>query len=126
MAQYLNTNVASLFAGAALNTSQLALSKAQQQLSSGLRINTSADDPTGLGIAVQIQANVNSTNQGVMNANNAISTAQTNDGYLAQIQINLQRMNTIAVELGGTASGVETTALLAENSRLAGEVTLNG
>jgi flagellin len=123
MAQVINTNVAALFAGAALNTSQLALSKAQQQLSSGLRINTAADDPTGLGIAMTIQTNVNSTNQGIQNANNAISTAQTNDGYLSQVQANLQRLNTIAVELGGTAAGTETTQLLAENARLEGLVS---
>ncbi len=123
MAQVINTNVAALFAGAALNTSQLALSKAQQQLSSGLRINSAADDPTGLGIAMGIQSNVNATNQGIQNANNAISSAQTNDGYLAQVQANLQRLNTIAVELGGTAAGVETNALLAENARLEGLVS---
>jgi flagellin len=126
MSQTINTNVSALFAGAALNTSQLALSKAQQQLSSGLRINTAADDPTGLGIAMGIQSNVNSTNQGIQNANNSISNAQINDGYLAQVQTNLQRLNTIAVELGGTASGTETLALQAENSRLMAEVTVNG
>ena len=118
MAQYINTNVSSLFAGAALNTSQLALAKAQQQLSSGLRINSAADDPTGLGIAMGIQSLVNGTNQAVMNANNGISTAQTNDGYLAQINTNLQRMYTISVQNGGVATTVEAGALVAENARL--------
>ena len=126
MALVINTNISALFAEAALNTSQLALSKAQQQLSSGLRINSAADDPTGLAIAVGVQSNINSTNQGILNANNAISSAQTADGYLAQIQNNLQRLNTIAVEMGGTASGAETTQLLAENARLAALVNPSG
>ncbi len=51
MAQVINTNVAALFAGAALNKSALALQTAQQRLSSGLRINSAKDDPTGLVIA---------------------------------------------------------------------------
>jgi flagellin len=48
MAQVINTNVSALFAGAALNTSNLALQTAMQRLSSGLRINSAKDDPTGL------------------------------------------------------------------------------
>ncbi len=120
MAQVINTNVAALFAGAALNTSSLALRTAQEQLSSGLRINSVADDPTGLGIAVGYQSKINGTNVAINNANNAISNAQTADGYAAQITANLQRLYQIAVQLGGTATGAETTALLAENARIAG------
>jgi flagellin len=125
MAQYINTNVAALFAAAALNTSQLALATAQQQLSSGLRINSAKDDPTGLAIAMGIQSQVNGTNQAVLNANNGISTAQTNDGYLAQIGTNLQRLYTIAVETGG-ASTTEATQLIAENARLNALVVAQG
>ncbi len=51
MAQVINTNVASLFAQQALNKSAKALAIAQQRLSSGVRINSGADDPTGLVIA---------------------------------------------------------------------------
>ena len=51
MAQVINTNVGALFAGAALNKSAAGLQTAQQRLSSGLRINSSKDDATGLGIA---------------------------------------------------------------------------
>jgi flagellin len=123
MAQVINTNVAALFAGAALNKSALALQTAQQRLSSGLRINSAKDDPTGLVIATNYDKEIRGTNIAIMGANNAISTAQTNDGYAGQIIANLQRMYEIAVQLGGTASGAETTALLAENSRIAGLTT---
>ena len=126
MAQVINTNVAALFAGAALNNSANALRTAQEQLSSGLRINSVADDPTGLGTAMGYLKQINGSNIAINDANNGISTAQTNDGYLAQIQANLQRLYQIAVQLGGTASGAETTALLAENTRINALVTATG
>jgi flagellin len=120
MAQVINTNVAALFAGAALNKSAIALQTAQQRLSSGLRINSAADDPTGLVIATNYDSQVRGTNIAVRGAQNAISTAQTNDGYAGQIIANLQRLYEIAVQLGGSTSGAEATALVAENSRIAG------
>jgi flagellin len=123
MAQVINTNVGALFAGAALNKSAMGLQTAQQRLSSGLRINTSKDDATGLSIATGYDKQIRGTNIAIRNANDAISKAQTNDGYGAQITENLQRLYEIAVQLGGTASGAESTALLAENSRIAGLTT---
>jgi flagellin len=120
MAQVINTNVAALFAGAALNSSAKALQTAQQQLSSGLRINSIADDPTGLGLAVNYQTNILATNAAITQSSNGISQAQTNDGYGAQIVANLQRLYQIAVQNGGSASTTEATALVAENSRIAG------
>jgi flagellin len=120
MAQVINTNVAALFAGAALNKSAIGLQTAQERLSSGLRINSAKDDATGLGIATTYDAKIRGTNVAVRNAQDAISKAQTNDGYAAQIHENLKRLYEIAVQLGGTASGAEATALLAENTRIAG------
>lgn len=123
MAQVINTNVSALFAGAALNKSNLALQTAMQRLSSGLRINTAKDDPTGLVTATTYDSQVRGTNVAIRGANDAISVAQTNDGYAGQVIENLQRLYEIAVQAGGTASGVETTALLAENLRIAGKTT---
>lgn len=120
MSQVINTNVGALFAGAALNKSAIALQVAQQRLSSGLRINTAKDDATGLVTATKYDYQIRGTNIAIRGAADGISTAQTNDGYGAQIHENLQRLYEIAVQLGGTASGAETTALLAENSRIAG------
>ena len=123
MAQVINTNVAALFAGAALNHSANALQTAQQRLSSGLRINSAKDDPTGLGIATGYDSQIRGTNIAIRGASDAISVAQTNDGYAAQITSNLQRLYEIAVQLGGTATGAEASALVAENSRIAGLTT---
>ena len=123
MAQVINTNVGALFAGAALNKSADGLQTAQQRLSSGLRINSSKDDATGLSIATGYDKQIRGTNIAIRNANDAVSKAQTNDGYGAQITENLQRLYEIAVQLGGTASGAEATALIAENARIAGLTT---
>ena len=123
MAQVINTNVGALFAGAALNKSANGLQVAQERLSSGLRINSAKDDATGLGIATNYDKQIRGTNVAVRNASDAISKAQTNDGYAAQIHENLKRLYEIAVQLGGTATGAETTALLAENNRIRGLTT---
>ncbi len=118
MAQVINTNVSSLFAGAALNKSNNALQTAMQRLSSGLRINSAMDDPTGLVLATGFNSQVRGANMAMRNASDGISIAQTNDGYMGQITENLQRLREIAVQLGGTATGAETTALLLENTRI--------
>jgi flagellin len=118
MAAYLNTNVASLFTQKSLTKSANDLQVSLQRLSSGLRVNSAKDDPTGLGLGTKLDTTLRGTNMAIRNANDGISTAQTNDGYMAQITENLQRLSEIAVQLGGTASGVETTALVAENTRI--------
>jgi len=125
MAQVINTNIGALFAGAALNKSALALQTAQQRLSSGLRINSSKDDPTGLGIAVGYDSQVRGTNIAVRNANDAISKAQTLDGYGAQITENLQRLHEIFIQTGDVAT-TESTALIGENARIAALTAVPG
>jgi len=126
MAQVINTNVAALFAGSALNKSANALQTAQTRLSSGLRINSAKDDATGLSIATGYDSQIRGTNMAIRNSNDAISKAQTNDGYAAQMLENAQRLREIAVQLGGTAAGTEATALVAENGRLAGKTAAVG
>ncbi|MEW5904747.1 MAG: flagellin [Pseudomonadota bacterium] len=123
MAQVINTNVASLFGGAALNKSNVALQTAMQRLSSGVRINSAKDDATGMVTASGYESTMRGANVAVRNANDGISEAQINDGYHAQVYENLQRLREIAVQLGGTASGSEATALYAENTRLLGLAT---
>jgi flagellin len=122
MAQVINTNVGALFAGAALNKSAIALQTAQERLSSGLRINSSKDDATGLGIAVLYDAKIRGANMNIRNANDGISKAQINDGYLAQVTENTQRLREIYVQTGAVTNQ-EATALIAENTRISGLVT---
>jgi len=118
MAQVINTNVTALFAAAALNRSAQALQTAQQRLSSGLRINSVKDDATGLVTATTYDASIRGTNVAIRNANDAISSGQTNDGYAAQIVENLQRLHEIFVQTAD-AGNVESAALITENGRIA-------
>jgi flagellin len=118
MAQVINTNVSSLFSAQALNKSNNSLQTAMQRLSSGLRINSAKDDPTGLVLATGFDSQIRGANQAARNAADGISIAQTNDGYAGQVVENLQRLREIAVQAGGTATGVETDALVAENVRI--------
>jgi flagellin len=121
MAAYINTNVSSLFAQKALTTSQSQLQVSMQRLSSGLRINSAKDDATGLVNGTLADSQLRGTNQAIRNANDGISTAQTNDGYMSQVTENLQRMRELAVQGGGSitaGSSAEAMALVAENTRI--------
>ncbi|MDO8892016.1 MAG: flagellin [Sulfurimicrobium sp.] len=115
MAQVINTNVAALFAGAALNKSALALQTAQQRLSSGVRINSAKDDASGLATATGYDTQIRTANVNIRNYNDVISTAQTKDGMMGQITENLQRISEILSGAGNSAGTAETAALLAEN-----------
>jgi flagellin len=120
--QVINTNVSALFAGAALNKSNLALQTAMERLSSGLRINSSKDDPTGMSTATTYDSSIRGTNIAIRNANDAVSQAQTLDGYGAQMIENLQRLHEIFVQTGDVTT-TESAALVTENARIA---TLSG
>jgi flagellin len=126
MAAVLGTNVASMFNVNALNKSKMALDTSLARLSSGSRINSAKDDATGLVSAIGFDSQLRGSIQAQRNANEGITKAQTNDSYVAQITENLQRLREIAVQLGGTATGTETTALLAENTRIQGLVVATG
>ena len=118
MAQVINTNVASLFGQQALNKSNMGLQRAMERLSSGLRINSAKDDPTGMVTAAGYESQFRGANQAIRNANDGISTAQILDGYHQQVLENLQRLREIAVQNNGTAAGVEAASLTAENTRI--------
>ncbi|MBU1689545.1 MAG: flagellin [Gammaproteobacteria bacterium] len=117
MAQVINTNVAALFAGAALNKSAIALQTAQQRLSSGVRINSAKDDATGLVNATNTDALIRAANVSIRTENDTISDLQTQDGYLAIVTDNLLRI----AEVG--ASSTEGTALTTENTNILKLVT---
>ena len=73
-------------------------SKAVQQLSSGLRINSAADDAAGLAISQKLQTQVRGFDQGSRNAQDAISMVQTGESALGTTQSMLQRMRQLAVQ----------------------------
>ena len=98
MAQTINTNVASLNAQRNLNASQGSLATSLQRLSSGLRINSAKDDAAGLAISERFNTQIRGLNQAVRNANDGISLAQTAEGALSEVGINLQRIRELAAQ----------------------------
>src|SRR6202167_6506215 len=73
-------NISSLQAENALNSTQASLNSTLQQLSTGQRINSGADDPAGLAIANGLSANIAALNQSIQNANNGVGNLQVADG----------------------------------------------
>jgi len=98
MSLVVNTNIASIDTQRYLSQSQDEIDTATQRLSSGLRINSAKDDAAGLAISQLMTAQVNGMNTAVQNANNGVSLAQTAEGALQEVQNNLQRIRTLAVE----------------------------
>ena len=134
MSLTLDTNINSLNAQRNLTGSQASLSQALQRLSSGLRINSAADDAAGLAISNQFTTQINGTNQAVANANDAISETQTAGGALSTLTDNLQSIRTLAVEsANGSNSASDRAALdqqvqqqIAEITRIASQTSFNG
>ena len=77
MPQVINTNMASLSAQRALNTSQTGVQTSLERLSSGLRINGAKDDAAGLAISERFTSQIRGLNQAARNANDASSLAKT-------------------------------------------------
>jgi flagellin len=98
-----------------------------QQLSSGSRINSGADDAAGLAIANGLQANVTALTQSVSNANNGIGSLQVADGALSQVTTLLNRAVTLGTEAStGTVSSSQRGALDAEYQQILSEITSIG
>ncbi len=123
MALVVNTNLSALQTQYYLNLTGGQLNNALQQLSSGLRINSAADDAAGYAIASGLTSQVNGVTVASQNASNAISLSQTAEGALQQITVNLQRIRELAVEAANaTNSSANRSALNAEAQQLISEV----
>jgi flagellin len=94
----IRTNVSSLNAQRALFNAGNDLSQSMQRLSSGYRINSSADDAAGLAISTKLQSQIGGLNQAAMNAQDGISMIQTAEGALDEITSSLQRMRDLGVQ----------------------------
>ena len=101
------TNVAATYAQNNLNQTQGSLQTVLQQLSSGSRINSGADDAAGLSVADGLHANEAALTQSAQNAQNGVGLLQTADGALSQVTNLLDRAVTLATE---AANGGLTTA----------------
>jgi flagellin len=123
MALSVLNNIPSLVAENSLNQTQLSLNSTLNELSSGSRINSGADDAAGLAIANGLEANVTALTQSVSNANSGVGSLQVADGALGQVTTLLNRAVTLATEAStGTVSSGQRGALDAEYQQILAEV----
>lgn len=117
----INSNITALISQNNLKSSQASLSQAQERLSSGLRINSAADDAAGQAIANRMSSTVTGLNQASRNANDGISLSQTAEGALDQVNDNLQRIRELTVQAqNGTNTAQDIDSIQEEvNERLA-------
>ena len=119
----INTNVNALFAQSSLSSNQVAQSTAMQQLSTGLRINSSKDDAAGLAIATRMNSNVKGLAVAIRNANDGISMAQTAESSLGSVVNMLQRMRELAVQaVNGTLTSQNRANMQIEVGQLVSEI----
>ena len=134
MSFVINTNVSSLNAQNNLTTSKSALAQATQRLSSGLKINSAADNAAGFAISQRYTTQVGGLAQASANASDAINLAQTTGSALDQVTANLQAIRDLAVQsANGTYSSADRATIdqevqqrLAEVTRIASQTTFNG
>ncbi|MCU1489312.1 MAG: flagellin domain protein [Acidimicrobiaceae bacterium] len=110
----INDNLAALGAQNNLNATDSALATSVSQLSSGLQIQTAADDPAGYSIAQELQYEINGYQASVSNAQNAVSVLQTTQGALNQQAGILQQMNTVATQAANSQVQGNATASAAD------------
>ena len=98
MALSVRTNVAALGATSQLNRTQNSLTKSLERISSGLRINSAADDAAGLSVATSMESDNTSIKQAMRNTNDGISMIQTAEGGANEVYNILTRMRELAVQ----------------------------
>ncbi len=119
----INTNINSLVSQNALTRNNRSLSTTMEQLSTGKRINSAADDAAGLAISSRMTAQIRGLDQAVRNANDGISLLQTGEGAMIEITNMLQRMREVAVQAGNdTYTAADRESLNIEYGQLTEEI----
>jgi flagellin len=134
MSLVLNTNISSLQAQNNLTTSSSQLSTATEDLSSGLKINSAADNAAGYAIVQNFQTQIGGLNQASENATDAINLSQTAGSALSQITSNLQSIRDLAVQAAnGTYQASDRSAInttvqqyLSQINTIANQTSFNG
>ena len=130
----INTNIKSLVSQNALNKNNESLASAMQQLSTGKRINSAADDAAGLAISSRMTSQIRGLDQAVRNANDGISLLQTAEGALIEVTNMMQRMRELSVQAANdtntasdrTSLNLEYGQLMQEINRIAQNTQWNG
>ena len=124
MSLVVNHNLMAMNAARNLNSSYNKLSTSTRRLSSGLRVDTAADDAAGLAIRELMRAEISGMQQGVRNANDGISLIQTADGALQVVDEKLIRMKELAEQAAtGTYDSTQRLLIESEYQQMASEIT---
>ena len=124
MSLVVNHNMMAMNASRHLNANYRKLSDSTRKLSSGLRVETAADDAAGLAIRELMRAEISTLNQGVRNANDCISLIQTADGALQVVDEKLIRMKELAEQAAtGTYDSTQRLIIESEYQQMASEIT---
>ena len=124
MSLVINHNMMAMGASRNLRASYGNLSDSVRKLSSGLRVETAADDAAGLAIRELMRADIHSYQQGVRNAQDAISLIQTADGAMQTIDDKLVRMKELAEQAAtGTYNSDQRLLIDSEYQAMASEIT---
>jgi len=127
MSLMINTNIQAMDAHRNLVNTENAMSQSMQRLSSGLRINSAADDAAGLAISENLTGQVNGLDQSQRNAQDGVSLVQTADGTLKEVQQMLQSIRELAVQVhNGTLNPTDVAAIQSEVSQLQSEISRVG
>ncbi|MGF7534917.1 flagellin [Bacillus mexicanus] len=120
---YINTNTSSTIAQNAMRINDKSLSKSMERLSSGLRINSAADDAAGLAISERMTSQSRGMTQATRNAQDGVSLIQTAEGAMGTISDILQRMRELAVQAdNGTYSTNDKSSIKDEMDQLVSEI----
>jgi len=123
MSLIINHNMMALNTARYLGTTYNRLANSVQRLSTGLRVNSAADDAAGLAIREFMRAEIASMNQGIRNAQDGISMIQTAEGALAVIDEKLIRMKELAEQAAtGTYTDEQRLIIHSEFAAMAAEI----
>ncbi|WP_291327516.1 flagellin [Desulfovibrio sp. UCD-KL4C] len=124
MSLVINNNTMATSAAQHLNDAYGALGSSTEKMSSGLRINSSADDAAGLAVRELMRSDIATLSQGVKNANDGISMIQTADGALSVVDEKLIRMKELAEQAAtGTYTSDQRALIDQEYQSMASEIT---
>ena len=121
---YINNNSMATNVANTLTSHYSDLKTSTERLSTGLRVNSAADDAAGLAIRELMRTDITALQQGVRNANDAISLLQTADGALGIIDEKLTRMKELAEQAAtGTYDSTQRLMIESEYQAMASEIT---
>lgn len=124
MSLVINHNMMAMNANRNLGSAYGELETSTRRLSSGLRVGNASDDAAGLAVRELMRSDVTALNQGIRNANDAISLIQTADGALGVIDEKLIRMKELAMQAStGTYNSDQRLIIDSEYQAMASEIT---